>query len=107
MGSTKDRDAVISKIKNQILSLVSPVKIILFGSSLQEGTAWNDIDLLIVMPDGTDVRKISRMLYRNIRGILVPYDLIITTVSSLEQNADNPGLIYREILRKGKDIHAA
>ena len=69
--------------------------------------AQSDIDLLVVMPDGTHRRQTAQRLYREIIGIGVPFDLVVTTRSDLERHAENRGLIYRAVLREGREVYAA
>ena len=59
------------------------------------------------MPDGTHRRQTAQRLYREIIGIGVPFDLVVTTRSDLELHAENRGLIYRAALREGREIYAA
>ncbi|MEK7374485.1 MAG: hypothetical protein AABZ85_05590, partial [Thermodesulfobacteriota bacterium] len=47
-------------------------------------------------------RQMAKRLYRSLSGIRVPYDLVVVTPADLEKHRDNPGLIYRSVLREGK-----
>ena len=98
----------IQNIVSQIHQLVNPIKIILFGSAARGELKRNsDIDLLVVMPDGTPRRRTAQFLYRELSDIPVPYDIIIATPMDLEAHKDNIGLIYKTILEEGKVIYAA
>jgi hypothetical protein len=37
----------------------------------------------------------------------VAFDIIVATPSDLERHKDNVGLIYRTLLREGKEVYAA
>ena len=67
----------------------------------------SDVDLLIVVPDGTNRRDTAKKLYTEISGNGVPFDLLVTTPSVLERQRDNPGLIYHKILTEGRKVYAA
>ena len=83
-------------------------RIILFGSGARnEANAQSDIDLLVVMPDGTHRRRTSQTLYRRIRGIGVPFDVLVATPHDLEIHKDNVGLIYRKVLQEGVEVYAS
>jgi len=98
----------LEKLVNQIITLVNPLQIVLFGSFARDSEkSCNDIDLLIVMPDGTHRRKTSQMIYRSIHGVDIPFDIVVTTISDIEKYKDTPGLIYRTALREGKVLYAA
>ena len=97
----------INQLTKNIIKLAQPLRIILFGSVVRgESNAASDIDLLVVMPEGTHRRHTAQLLYRKIKGIGVPFDLIVTTPSDLEKHKNNPGLIYKTILEEGKEIYA-
>ena len=43
----------------------------------------------------------------NLFGFEYHVDVIFATKADLEKHKDNPGLIYRNILKEGKKIYAA
>lgn len=87
---------------------VRPMRVILFGSHARGGArADSDVDLLVVMPEGTVPRRTMRQLYRMRRPVPLSVDFLVTTPSVLERHRDNPGLIYREILKTGREVYAA
>ena len=101
-----DSKAVESLIQS-IVEAVHPLKIILFGSYARgKVNAESDIDVLVVMPEGIHCRRTSQLLYRQIRGLGVPFDILVTTQNTLEKHKDNIGLIYRTVLQEGREIYA-
>ncbi|MCU0644413.1 MAG: nucleotidyltransferase domain-containing protein [bacterium] len=104
---SKQFPEALDNLIESVVKEINPIKILIFGSWARgENKAESDIDLLVVMPDGIHRRKTAQMLYRNIRGIGVPFDLIVATVSDLEKHRNNIGLIYSTILSEGKEIYA-
>lgn len=98
----------IRKLVDNIVELVHPLQIILFGSAARgDMSPDSDIDLLVVMPEGTQRRETAMYLYSKIRGITHPYDLIVATPEILRTNANNIGLIYYRIIEEGKTLYAA
>lgn len=89
-----------------IVEEVHPLQIILFGSMArgEQGRA-SDVDLLVVMPKGTHKRQTAQRLYRTLRGLPVPVDLLVTTEKDLARHKDNPGLIYRTIVQEGRELY--
>ena len=67
----------------------------------------SDLDVLVVMPKGTHRRKTAQQLYRQIRGLGVPFDIVVATSEDIEAHRSNPGLIYQTILREGTEVYAA
>jgi hypothetical protein len=59
------------------------------------------------MPDGTHKRQTAQRLYRELRGLPVPIDILVTTQGDLDRQRDNPGLIYGTVLREGRQLYAA
>jgi uncharacterized protein len=60
-----------------------------------------------VIPQGTHRRKIAQRLYRQMRGLGVPVDILVATPEDLELHRNNPGLIYQTILREGMEVYVA
>jgi len=99
---------VIESLTRSIVEAVHPLKIILFGSHAQgKANPDSDIDVLVVMPEGAHCRRTAQLLYRQIKGLGVPFDILVATPSDLEKHKDNIGLIYRTVLQQGKEIYAA
>lgn len=91
-----------------IVEEVHPLQIVLFGSAARgDMKPDSDLDVLVIMPDGTHRRKVAQRLYRTIQGITIPYDILVATPSDLDRHRDNIGLIYYTILREGKMLYAA
>ncbi|HEV8574582.1 MAG TPA: nucleotidyltransferase domain-containing protein [Dehalococcoidia bacterium] len=97
---------VIEELVNRIVELAHPLKIILFGSAARGEMGPNsDLDVLVVMPEGVHRRHTAQDLYRQIVGLGIPFDIIVATPSDLERHKDNPGLIYRSVLREGRELY--
>lgn len=99
---------IIDKLVKSIVQLVDPLQIILFGSHARgDALPDSDIDLLVVMPDGTHRRETMRYLYEHLPVIGIPYDILAATETDMEKHKDNIGLIYYYVLKEGKKIYAA
>ena len=98
----------IDQLVEKVVEASHPLKIILFGSATRgELGPDSDIDLLVVMPEGTHRRQTAQHLYRQIRGLGVSFDILVATPDDLETHKDNIGLIYQTVLREGKQVYAA
>jgi predicted nucleotidyltransferase len=99
--------ALVEHLVRQIVATVRPLRVVLFGSAARgEMGPESDLDLLVVMPEGTHRRKTAQQLYRTLDGQGHPFDLIVATPSDLEKHKDAVGLIYRDILREGREVYA-
>ena len=99
---------VIELLVQSIVEAVHPLKIILFGSYARgKANPDSDIDVLVIMPEGVHCRRTAQLLYKQIKGLGVPFDILETTTRNLEKHKDNIGLIYRTVLQEGREIYAA
>jgi len=97
----------LEEIVRRIVAEAQPRRIVLFGSAargeLREGS---DLDLLVVMPDGVRRRQTAQRLCRSLRGVGVPYDLVVATESDLLRHGTTLGFVYRRALAEGRELHA-
>ena len=99
---------VVDRMIQTVVASVQPLRIILFGSAARgEMGPDSDLDVLVVMPPGTHRRKTAQQLYRQIRGLGVPFDIVVATSEDLDVHRSNPGLIYQTILREGTEVYVA
>ena len=99
---------VVRDIVSQIVDLVHPLRIIVFGS-FACGTPGpdSDIDVLGLIEDGGERQTVLDAINRDVHSRTVPFDVLVATPSILERHRDNIGLIYREILQSGREVYAA
>lgn len=93
----------------QIVSLVQPRKVILFGSVVAgKPDIHSDVDILVVTGDEVESsRKASVRIRRALRGISMPMDILVIPEKRLQELADQPGLVYREAVRHGRVVYEA
>lgn len=100
-------DNVLQKIISKILEIITPDKIILFGSQATGKAGMeSDYDLLIVISDITNKRELSKKLYRNMIGTKACVDIIVEVPEVIEKYKNSPGYIYKQILKEGKVVYA-
>lgn len=98
----------IDRLVERIVQMVHPLRIILFGSAVKgDPKPDSDIDVLVVMPEGTHRRRTAQYLYQKITHLGVPFDLLVATPSDLEKYKNNIGLIYRTVLNEGEEVYVA
>ncbi len=99
---------ILDRLIQTVVTSVRPLRIILFGSAARgEMGPDSDLDVLVVMPQGTHRRKTAQRLYRQMGGLGMPFDIVVATPDDLELHQSNPGLIYGTILREGKEVYVA
>ena len=103
----------LDELVNRIVQAVHPERIILFGSGARGDMRPDsdldvlDLDVLVVMPEGTHRRHTAQFLHTQLFGLPFAVDILVTTPSLLEKHRHNIGLIYREILAEGTELYAA
>ncbi len=98
----------LNEIVQRIVEAVHPLRVVLFGSAARgEMGPDSDIDLLVVMPEGTHRRHTMEYLHCQFAGLPFPIDVIVTTPADLHKHWYTAGLIYRTILHEATELYAA
>ena len=101
-------DTRIEELVRRIVEAVHPLRIILFGSAAgEETTRHSDLDVMVIMPEGTAQLETAMYLHGRMSGLGVPVDIVVATPGDLERYGKSVGMIYREVLREGREIYAA
>jgi predicted nucleotidyltransferase len=103
-------NADIQRVVDLVVGEVSPLRIVLFGSTARgEQREGSDLDLMVVMPEGADRRAIAQSLYELMyrHRVMVPTQFLISTPDGYAAHRATRGLVYREISRDGREVYAA
>ena len=99
---------VIDELVRRILDIVSPLRIILFGSAARgEMGPHSDLDVLVVMPNGIHRGKTVEEIYRQMWGFGFPKDIVVVTESDVLQYGSNPYMIIKNALEEGRELYVA
>ncbi len=97
----------VRQVVNQVVALVHPVRVILFGSAATEHVDEDsDLDFLVVVSEGEHPQELTDRLNMEVCDRPMPCDFVVIKQSVLDKNRDNPGLIYGEILSYGREVYA-
>jgi uncharacterized protein len=96
-------DAAVRKI----IEVARPSKLIIFGSYISNQADINsDVDFLVITgKEIENTRKESVRIRRALRGIGMPMDILVVPERKWVELKDEPGLIYREAMRKGRVVY--
>jgi len=98
--------SLLEQLVSRIVDAVHPLRIVLFGSAARGDVGPDsDVDLLVVMPDGTHRRETMQFLHTQFFGIPLAVDVLVATPSDLAKHGDNIGLIYYTVLREGRAVY--
>ncbi|MGA2076122.1 MAG: nucleotidyltransferase domain-containing protein [Terriglobia bacterium] len=101
-------DKIVQDTVGRILSVTSPKQVFLFGSAVRGDLHDNsDIDLLVVVPNGTPRRKTAQRIYRNLIGLRLGADIVVVTEEDIEKYRDAEGWIIGEALAEGRLVYGA
>ena len=99
-------DPIINDMLDRLIRAFDPLKIILFGSRARgEGRADSDVDLLVVMPEGTNRRAAAVAMRRRLADMPVAKDVIVTTPDEIDRQRNDVGSVIRPALIEGRVLH--
>jgi predicted nucleotidyltransferase len=100
-------DAAIQEIVRRIVQTINPDQIILFGSHARgDAGPDSDVDLLIIAPSDAPPATRMKPVYRALRGLTTPKDVLWWTQQEVERWRDAPGHVIRHALREGRTLYA-
>src|SRR5436190_22784541 len=96
-------DPIINDMRDRLIRAFDPIKIILFGSRARgEARADSDVDLLIVMPDGTSRRAAAVAMRRQLADMPIAKDIVVTTPDEISRRRHVVGSVLGPALTEGK-----
>jgi predicted nucleotidyltransferase len=99
---------VIDEAVRRLVEVAHPSKIILFGSHARgEATDQSDIDLLVILPDVKERVAETVRLYRSLRGLSLPTDILVYSQRQVEDWGNVAGTVLYPALREGVILYAA
>jgi len=100
-------ESLKKEIVDRITSSVHPTKIFLFGSyAYGSPTPDSDLDLAVIMLDVPSKHKESVKLYKLLRGIGLPKDIIVSSLEEFDFYKNEPGSVFKTINEKGILLYA-
>lgn len=103
-----DKSALLDTIVARLTTVARPARVIIFGSAITEtATADSDIDLLILLDEVDDARLESVRLRRALRGVGMPFDVIVMRTDRFEETKNVAGGIAYPANKYGKVIYEA
>ncbi len=100
--------AILDKIINAILKVITPDKIILFGSQARgDARPDSDYDILVIAERIEDELKAERLIYRALLGFNDPVgvDVIVKTPAGVEKSKKMLVSVVKEALEEGITIY--
>lgn len=97
---------VLDDATQRLTRRLNPLRIFLFGSAAR-GTMSrdSDLDFLVVVPEGSDCRRLMVEAHRELRDLSLPKDVLVTTPSRLEAARHDFASVLFDVLRDGKVVY--
>ena len=94
--------AAIGEMVDRIAERFRPHRIILFGSQARGTSDYHsDVDLLVVMEDGTDKQGAAVEMRRAVMDSPVAKDIVVTTPDEIRRRGNVVGTVLRAAFREG------
>jgi predicted nucleotidyltransferase len=102
MISERLRNTIVKRIRDNF----DPDRIILFGSHARDSADdRSDIDLMIVKSGVQHRRDAAVQVYRALKGLGLPVDVMVTTPEIMEEYKDCWQLVYHDVAKEGQVIY--
>lgn len=97
---------VIEEMVARIVRQFDPEKIILFGSHARgDAGKWSDVDLLVVMPDGTKKHDTTVAILNALSNLPAAKDIIVATDDEIERRGHINGSVFKSALQEGRLLY--
>ncbi len=98
---------ILDEITRRIVKAVHPVKIVMFGSyAWGQPTVDSDLDLFVIVRSSDEpAYRRAREIYRSLRGIVVPVDVVVQTHDEVERSRKVITSLARKVMEEGKVLH--
>jgi predicted nucleotidyltransferase len=104
-------EAVLAEVTDRLVHAVGPDKVVLFGSRARgDARTDSDVDLLVIKSSDQPRHLRVLPLYRALRGLGIPKDILWVTPEEVEQWREVANHVVSRGLREGRvlyDKHAA
>jgi predicted nucleotidyltransferase len=100
-------EELISSIAGRVVEAIHPEKIILFGSrAWGEPDEASDVDLFVVVAE-SDLPAYRRAVpvYRALRGIGIPVDVIVQTRAEVERSRHVKSSLAWRVMEEGRVVY--
>ena len=99
-------ETIISTMVDRIVGRFDPSRVVLFGSYAR-GTAIesSDVDLLVVMGNGTDKRRTAVEIRRSLGDLPVSKDIVVATPDEVTSRGNVVGTVLHAALREGRVVY--
>ena len=100
-------EQIIQQAVQQLLSVATPSRVILFGSHARgDATEGSDLDLLIVEPEVDNVGEEMMRLHKALWPLNIPVDILVCSEADFEKKREWRSSAIYWAAREGKELYA-
>ena len=104
MTTPVDAEGLTREMVDRIVDRYRPLRIIIFGSRGRgDAGSDSDVDLLVVMPDGSDRREAAIAIGAALADVSLAKDIIVTTPGEIADRGHVVNTVLRSALREGRE----
>lgn len=98
---------MLKEVTGRIVDAIHPEKIVLFGSHVWgRPTDDSDIDLMVIVDRSEQPGyRLARDIYRSLRGLRVPIEVVVRTREDMERGLTVKTSLERRVLEEGRVLH--
>lgn len=98
--------ATLPAVRERLVRRFHPLRVLVFGSQARgEAREDSDVDLLVVMPDGTAKRRTAAAIYRELADLPIAKDVVVTTPAEIDRYGTLIGTVLHDALREGVPLY--
>lgn len=97
-----DAESVVRRIVERVVNGFDPIAVWLFGSMARgDCSEHSDVDLMVIMPEGTDCRATAIDVLVDLRSSILPKDVLVNTPDSFARAVDDVGSVQHSVREDG------
>ena len=101
-----DAESVVRRIVERVVNGFDPIAVWLFGSMARgDCNEHSDVDLMVIMPEGTDCKTAELGIMGELRGSMLPKDVLVTTPGSFARAVDDVGSVQHSVREDGVMVY--
>ena len=99
-------ESTITEMLDRIVTSFDPSQVLLFGSHARGSAGeWSDVDLLVVMGDVTDKRRVAIEIRRSLGDLMVSKDIVVATPEEIAQRGHVVGTVLNAAIGEGRVLY--
>ena len=95
-------ESIVRRMVERVVERFDPISVWLFGSMARgDCNMHSDVDLMVIMPEGTDCKTAGLDIRGELRGSMLPKDIMVNTPDTFRRMANDLGSIQYDVSKYG------